>query len=100
MTDSIVARLAALPGTSTRDLQVLWHELYGKPPLALGRAYLISRLAYRLQELHFGGLKPATRAKLDALADGVDPKQRGSAPRPGSLPARGSAASGTAPSTS
>ncbi len=74
MTDSIAARLAALPGTSTRDLQAMWHELHGKPPPALGRAYLISRLAYRLQELHFGGLKPATRAKLDALADGVDPK--------------------------
>ena len=52
----------------------MWHELYGKPPPAFSRSYLISRLAYRIQELAYGGLKPATRAKLDALADGLDPK--------------------------
>ena len=75
MTDSIAARLAALPQTSTRDLKAMWHELYGKPAPAFNRAYLVSRLAYRVQELAYGGLKPATRAKLDALADGLDPKQ-------------------------
>ena len=75
MTDSIAARLAALPQTSTHDLKALWTELYDKPAPAFSRAYLISRLAYRIQELHFGGLKPATRARLDALADGLDPKQ-------------------------
>ena len=36
---------------------------------------MLSRLAYKVQELHFGGLKPTTRAKLDRLADGLDPKQ-------------------------
>jgi hypothetical protein len=75
MTDSITARLAALPQTSTHDLRALWTELYDKPAPAFSRAYLVSRLAYRLQELHFGGVKPATRARLDALADGLDPKQ-------------------------
>jgi hypothetical protein len=75
MTDSIAARLAALPQTSTHDLKAMWTELYDKPAPAFNRTYLISRLAYRLQELHFGGLKPATRARLDALADGLDPKQ-------------------------
>jgi hypothetical protein len=72
---SIAAQLAALPKTSTPDLKAMWHELHGKPAPAFGRSYLISRLAYRIQELAYGGLKPATRAKLDALADGLDPKQ-------------------------
>jgi hypothetical protein len=76
VTDStIAARLAALPTMSTPDLKALWHELNGKPAPAFSRSYLISRLAYRIQELAYGGLKPATRAKLDALADGLDPKQ-------------------------
>ena len=75
MTDSIAARLAALPQTSTPELKAMWRELYGKPAPAFNRTYLISRLAYRIQELAYGGLKPATRAKLDALADGLDPKQ-------------------------
>jgi hypothetical protein len=76
VTDStIAARLAALPTMATPDLKALWHELNSKPAPAFNRHYLISRLAYRIQELAYGGLKPATRAKLDALADGLDPKQ-------------------------
>jgi hypothetical protein len=75
VTDSIAARLAALPQTSTPDLKALWHELYGKPAPAFSRSYMVSRLAYRIQELASGGLKPAIRAKLDALADGLDPKR-------------------------
>ena len=58
MTDSIAARLAALPQTSTPDLKAMWSELYGKPAPAFNRPYLISRLAYRIQELAYGGLKP------------------------------------------
>ena len=76
MTEStITTRLAALPTMSTPDLKTSWHDLNGKPAPAFNRPYLISRLAYRIQELAYGGLKPATRAKLDALADGLDPKQ-------------------------
>jgi hypothetical protein len=75
VTESIAAQLAALPQTSTPDLKALWSELNGKPAPAFNRPYLISRLAYRIQELAHGGLKPATHAKLDALADGLDPKQ-------------------------
>ena len=52
----------------------MWRELFDREPPGFSRNYLISRLAYRIQELAYGGLKPATRAKLDALADGLDPK--------------------------
>src|ERR671916_45131 len=74
MTESIAARVAALPRTPTPELKQMWRELFGKEPPGFSRSYLISRLAYRIQELAFGGLKPATRARLDALADGLDPK--------------------------
>ena len=69
---SITARLAALPRTSTPDLKALWHELFGKPAPAFSRSYLISRLAYRIQELAHGGLSDETRARLDALAEGEE----------------------------
>ena len=74
MTESIAARVAALPKTPTPELKQMWRELFDKEPPGFSRSYLISRLAYRIQELAYGGLKPATRAKLDALADGLDPK--------------------------
>lgn len=75
MTDSsIAARLAALPGMTTPELKALWRKLFDAEPRQTNRQYLIGRLAYRIQELAHGGLKPAVRARLDALADGLDPK--------------------------
>jgi Protein of unknown function (DUF2924) len=74
MSDSIAAQVAALPKTPTPELKQMWRELFDKEPPGFSRNYLISRLAYRIQELAYGGLKPATRAKLDALTDGLDPK--------------------------
>jgi hypothetical protein len=74
MTDSIAAQVAALLKKPTPELKQMWRELFDREPPGFSRNYLISRLSYRLQELHFGGLKPATRAKLDALAHALDPK--------------------------
>jgi hypothetical protein len=74
MTDSIAAQVAALPKTSTPELKQMWRELFDREPPSFSRNYLISRLAYRIQELAYGGLKPSTRARLDALADALDPK--------------------------
>jgi hypothetical protein len=74
MTDSIAAQVAGLPKKPTPELKQMWRELFDREPPGFSRNYLISRLAYRIQELAYGGLKPATRAKLDSLADGLDPK--------------------------
>jgi hypothetical protein len=74
MTDSIAAQVAALPKKTMPELRQMWRELFDKEPPGFSRSYLISRLAYRIQELAYGGLKPATRARLDTLADGLDPK--------------------------
>ena len=74
MTESVAARVAALPKTPTPELKQMWRELYDREPPGFSRSYLISRLAYRIQELAYGGLKPTTRAKLEALADALDPK--------------------------
>jgi hypothetical protein len=40
----------------------------------LGRRYLEDRLAFRVQDLHYGGLSDRARRKLDALADQLEPK--------------------------
>jgi Protein of unknown function (DUF2924) len=54
MTDSIAARVAALPKTPTPKLKQMWRELFDKEPPGFSRNYLISRLAYRIQELALG----------------------------------------------
>ena len=60
MTDPIIARIAALKNTSTPDLRALWRDLFESEPPRRNRRFLESRLGYRIQELAYGGLKPAT----------------------------------------
>jgi hypothetical protein len=72
MTASVMAQVAALPGKSTPELKGMWRELFGTAAPPYNRAFLIKRLAYRLQELAFGGLSKETEERLDSLArDGV-----------------------------
>ena len=74
MSDTVLAQIAALKTKSTSELRDMWRELFGREPPVLGRRYLEDRLAYRVQELHFGGLSDRARRKLDALADQLEPK--------------------------
>ena len=72
MTDTILARLAALKTTPTPDLKKQWRELFETEPPPYNRRFLESRLAYRIQELAYGGLKPATIERLEALGEQLD----------------------------
>jgi hypothetical protein len=74
---SPLPQLAALKAASTRDLLQRWRELFGVEPPALNRAYLQSRLAFRVQELLYGGLKPETVTRLEALGEQIDGGKRG-----------------------
>ena len=79
MDDPVLARLAAIKTTPTPALKTMWRELYGVEAPPYNRRYLESRLAYRIQELAYGGLKPETVKRLDALArnvENLDPKTR------------------------
>ena len=68
----VLARLAALKGASTDDLKQQWRALFGAEPPPYNRKFLESRLAYRIQELAYGGLKPETVARLEALGEQLD----------------------------
>ena len=79
MTDMIPARLAALKTSSTPELKQQWRDLFQTEPPVFNRRYLESRLAYRIQELVYGGLKPETVRRLERLGeelDGGDRKKR------------------------
>jgi hypothetical protein len=68
----VLGRLAALQTAPTADLKQQWRELFGKEPPPWNRAYIQSRLAYRIQELAYGGLKPETVDRLVALGEQLD----------------------------
>jgi hypothetical protein len=78
MTASVVAQLAALKATSTPDLKKKWRELFASDPPPYNRRFLESRLAYRLQELAYGGLSADTVRRLEAIA--ADLPAKGSKP--------------------
>jgi hypothetical protein len=69
MTDNVLARLAALKTTPTPELRKQWKDLFDTEPPLYNRRFLESRLGYRIQELAFGGLKPETVARLEALGE-------------------------------
>ncbi len=69
MTDGVLAQLAELSTMEIRALKSMWRDLNGFEPPPYNRKFLESRLAYRIQELAYGGLKPATLARLAELTD-------------------------------
>jgi len=71
-TTPVLARLAALRAMSVKELKVEWDKLFGAEAPNNSRSFLEQRLAYRIQELTFGGLSKPTRQLLDALADEVE----------------------------
>ena len=72
MTDTVLARLAALKTTPTPELKQQWRQLFDTEPPPYNRRFLESRLAYRIQELAYGGLKPETVKRLEALGEQLD----------------------------
>ena len=70
--EPILARLAALKAMYVNELKTEWQALYDAPAPNNSRNFLEGRLAYRIQELTYGGPDKQTRRLLDLLADEVE----------------------------
>ena len=65
----LTQELKALPRRTTRLLRERWHELIGTaPPGRLSRDLMMRVIADKLQEAALGGLPPAAKRRLAALA--------------------------------
>ncbi len=61
--------IAGLAGLDRPALEAAWRRLHGRaPPKRLGRDLLIRVVAYQLQVEALGGLSPAARRRLQAIA--------------------------------
>ena len=67
--DPILKQLAELESLPTEKLKARWRELNGSNPPGFNRQFLIKRLAYRIQELAYGGLEEMTHRRMDRLLD-------------------------------
>ena len=72
MADSTLARVAALKRLPTVELKREWRKLFETEPPPSNRRFIENRLAYRIQELAYGGLKPETIDRLEALGEQLD----------------------------
>jgi hypothetical protein len=61
--------LEALPALSPAELRKEWRRLYRVQPPRLSRDLLVRAIAYRIQELRYGGLSKASKRKLAALVN-------------------------------
>jgi hypothetical protein len=64
----VTTQLATLRGAPAGVLKARWRELFDTEPPPYNRRFLESRLAYRIQELAYGGLSRDSLDRLKALA--------------------------------
>jgi hypothetical protein len=62
--ESVRRQLLALAGMTRPQLCDKWRDLYGSEPPNSSREFLRRRLAYRIQEIMYGGLDAALKAAL------------------------------------
>ncbi len=70
MRNGILKQITELQRLSQAELKERWQELYGTEPPVYNRALLTKRLAYRLQELAYGGVSEVTRVRLRERLEG------------------------------
>jgi Protein of unknown function (DUF2924) len=81
--ETVLAQLNALKGAPAAALKARWRELFDTEPPAYNRRFLESRLAYRIQELAYGGLSHETLERLTAMSKqyaNLDPIERKAKP--------------------
>ena len=66
---SVAARVAQLPHLPMDNLWALWDQHFDERPNHHHRTWLESRLAYKIQERAFGGLKGSVRRKLEEIGE-------------------------------
>ncbi|MHB9036379.1 MAG: DUF2924 domain-containing protein [Armatimonadota bacterium] len=67
MKDSVKKQIADLQNLSYDELKQLWRTLYGSDPPAYNKVFIKNRLAYRIQELTYGGLSNRARQFLKSV---------------------------------
>lgn len=69
---SVLRELLALQNMSMNQLREKWIDLYGSDPPQYKKQLMLRRLAYRIQELHYGGLPKDIKEYLQKVAQ-ADP---------------------------
>ena len=71
MTDAVRDDLLALQHLTMPELIEKWRLLFNREPPKYGELFMRRRLAYRIQELAYGGLSDAAKRKIESVNGNV-----------------------------
>ena len=77
MSNSVLKQIADLKNLKHEELRRLYITLHGVEPPVYNRNFIMKRLAYRLQEIAFGGLSKVAHDKMDAVLKRHDYDENG-----------------------
>ena len=67
----ILKRIMKLQKQSEKELLKIWHTMFDENPEIKSRKYMVAKLAYKIQELAYGGLDAETENKIRNCAKEV-----------------------------
>ncbi len=74
MAANTIDRIMALKNLSLEELKAKYEEVFkGEKPSSTNKTHLWHRIAYRIQELEYGGLSENTKNRITNLIDRYDP---------------------------
>lgn len=68
---AVIKQVVALQNLKTTELKKMWNRFFNNPPEVDSRQYMTANIAYKLQELAYGGVDEATENKIKSYAKKV-----------------------------
>ena len=61
---SIIKQIIALQSMDENSLRNMWDKFFDYKPEVDSRQHMVAKIAYKIQELAYGGVDPATEEKI------------------------------------
>lgn len=67
MNENALKQISALPDMDRDELKEMWKSLFDTSPGKYTKEFMIRKIAWRIQEMTYGGLPEATKTKIKKL---------------------------------
>ena len=65
---SVIKQVVALQNMRSCDLEAMWDKFFNHPPEVASRQHITAKLAYKIQEMAYGGVDSKTEEKIKSCA--------------------------------
>ncbi len=67
MSINALKEISALPALDREELKQIWQDMFRTSPGKCSKDFMIRKIAWRMQEIQYGGLSQATKEKIKKL---------------------------------